>query len=54
MQECKVEEGASDEDLVPFVKRSKLETVKSKCVLACVNEKMGYMVRISLLRSFQR
>lgn len=44
LQECKVEEGASDDDLIPFAKHSKLETYKSKCLLACVNEKSGFTV----------
>lgn len=44
LQDCKVDEEASDDDLGPIIKRIQLAARKTKCLLACANEKMGYDV----------
>lgn len=41
--DCKTEEGASDDDMIPFATHEPFKSQKSKCVLACINEKMGYV-----------
>lgn len=43
LKQCQTQEGASEEDLEPFRKKTKPETFKSKCVLACINEKFDFV-----------
>lgn len=43
LKDCQTAEGASDDDLIPFIKHEMLTTYKSKCILACVNDKLGYV-----------
>lgn len=43
MRTCQAEVGGSQEDVDPFIKREMLSTYKSKCILDCVNEKLGYV-----------
>lgn len=43
MKECQTEEGGSDVDIEPFIKHEMLKTQKSKCILACINDKIGYV-----------
>lgn len=43
LKQCQIQEGASEDDLEPFRKKTKPETFKSKCVLACINEKFDFV-----------
>lgn len=51
MKECQTEEGGSDVDIEPFIKHEMMKTQKSKCILACINDKIGY-VSLSLHQFF--
>lgn len=46
--DCQAEEGASEEDMAPFLKQQKLVTYKTTCVLACLNDKIEFVRFIHL------
>ena len=51
LKQCQIQEGASEADLEPFKTKTKPESFKSKCVLACINEKFDFVsVKSTLLR----
>jgi len=41
IEECKVQEGATDEDAQKLMNRKFPESHEGKCILACMNEKSG-------------
>lgn len=49
LKDCQAEVGATEEDLEPFRKKTKPESYKSKCVLACMNDKFEFVSFITIL-----